>query len=492
MGDFECRDIIVVKIRLKQLVTTSLAIVWLTISTAAQVIEPICSLTNTGFSSARNPRGGSLNLGPDGNLYGTTQYGGTGGFGTVFKVKTGGEFTVLASFDASTTGGDPYGGVTLGTDGNLYGTTQFSGPYGSGTVFRVTTNGVLTILYSFSRTVWNGSISTNADGSQPYAAVTLAPDGYLYGTTAAGGMYGEGTVFRMTTNGVLTTLFCFDALVSSATGPTNATGARPYGGLAWGPDRNLYGTTFLGGSKGDGTVFKITTDGTFTMLANFLGANGTEPASTLTLGPDNCLYGTTLNGGIYGDEGTVFRVTTNGVLTTLVSFNYDTGAAPQAGVTFGPDGNLYGTTSAGSSGSWGTIFRVTTNGVLTTLANFAQTNGFYPQCGVTFGLDGNLYGTTWAGGSSDPNAVGVIYRLNVGLAITNEPLSISRDVGGSVVLKLAGTPGRASRLWATTNLSVPAEQWQVLATNVMENGFMQFTDTNTSGASAKFYRVSTP
>lgn len=453
----------------------------LTISVAAQGIEPIYSFTNSGFSSPRNPRA-NLILGRDGSLYGTTQYGGSGGFGTVFRITASGALTVLANF-GSATGGDPYGGVTLGPDGNLYGTTSFAGPSGVGTVFRVTTNGVLTGLYSFS----NLTSGTNTDGANPMGRLLPGPDGCFYGTTSRGGSNGSGTVFKITTNGAVTTLFSFGAL-----GPTNATGARPYGGLAWGPEGNLYGTTFLGGSKADGTVFRVSTNGAFTTLADFVGTNGVGPRADMTLGPDGNLYGTTVNGGIYGDEGTVFKLTTNGVLTTVVSFNYNTGTAPYASVTLGPDGNFYGTTSSGSSnygtGSWGTVFRVTTNGVLTFLANFAYTNGYSPEGGVTFGPDGNLYGTTYLGGSDDPNAAGVIYRLDLGL---NKPSSISMGAGGAVILNLVSAPGSTNLLWATTNLSLPLEQWQRLATNVATNGFFPFKDTNTSGYPIKFYRLST-
>jgi uncharacterized repeat protein (TIGR03803 family) len=263
------------------------------------------------------------------------------------------------------------------------------------------------------------------------------------------------------------------------------------------PDGCFYGTTYLGGPKGDGTAFRLTTNGEFTVLANFLGSNGNEPEAAMTVGPDGNLYGTTVNGGIYGDEGTVFRLTTNGVLTTIFSCNYNTPKAPETGVIFGPDGYLYGTTTTSSSletGAWGAVFRLTTNGVLTTLANFYQTNGFHPDAGLTLGPDGYFYGTTLAGGNQDPNAAGVIYRLNLGTPFTNPKprLSIDRMPGGTAMISVTNTPGSTIRLWATTNLNPPLQSWQVISTNIATNGFFQFTDTNTSGNSVKFYRVSSP
>ena len=318
----------------------------LTTSAAAQTIQPIYSFINSGFSSLRNPRA-DLILGSDGNFYGTTQYGGSGGFGAAFKITANGVLTVIANFETSTTGGDPYGGLAMGPDGSFYGTTYFSGPGGAGAVFRVATNAVPTRIYAFSRPGWTGGSFTNLDGANPYAGLALGPDGCFYGTTSQAGRNSSGTLFKITTDGVLTPLFSFEGLSGSLS--TNTTGASPYARLTLGPDRNLYGTAYLGGSRGCGTVFRITTNGTFTPLASFAGTNGTGPKGTLVVGPDNSLYGTTLNGGIHGDLGTVFKVTTNGVLTTLLSFNYDTGAAPDAGVIFGPDGNLYGTTTASSS-----------------------------------------------------------------------------------------------------------------------------------------------
>jgi uncharacterized repeat protein (TIGR03803 family) len=193
----------------------------------AQTIHPIYAFTNSGFSSPRDPNG-DLILGTDGNFYGTTQYGGSRGFGTVFKITPVGGLTVLATFGGSVTGGTPSGELTFGPDGSLYGTTFFDGPGGQGTVFRVTTDGVLTILYSFSRLVSN----TNADGAGSRAGLTLGPDGCFYGTTSAGGSGGMGTLFRMTTNGVLTNIFSFEAVTGAPS--TNTTGAQPYARLTLG------------------------------------------------------------------------------------------------------------------------------------------------------------------------------------------------------------------------------------------------------------------
>lgn len=448
----------------------------------AQTIQAIYSFTNSGPTSPRNPFGDMV-LGPDGNLYGTTQYGGSGSWGTMFRVTTTGGVTILANFTTST-GGVPNGRLTLGPDGSFYGTTSFTGPGGVGTIFRVTIDGVLTRLCTFS----------NTNGATPYGGLSLAPDGFFYGTTSSGGANGYGTLFKVTTNGVLTTLFSFDPPTGSP--PTNATGARPYAGLTLAQDGCFYGTTYLGGLRSYGAVFRVTTNGTFTALASFMDTNGMGPRAALTPGPDGNLYGTTVNGGIHGD-GTVFRLTTNGVLTTIVNFAFNTPAAPETSVAFGPDRNLYGTATASSSAEtngWGAVFCLTTNGTLTTLANFYYTNGVNPLAGLTLGADGYFYGTANYGGMADPSTVaGVVYRLDLGTPFTNPKpgISISRMVGGPI-LSITNTPGSTVRLWVTTNLSLPMSSWQVISTNIATNGFFQFTDPNTSGSSVRFYRASTP
>ena len=363
-------------------------VAWLTLSAPAQSIQPIYS-----FANCPAQPDAALTLGPDGNFYGTTLYGGSADKGTVFRITPNGDVTLLASF-VGTNGAHCIAGLTLGPDGDFYGTTLDGGSFGFGTVFRITTDGTLTTLAGFG----------NTNGANPYSGVTPGPDGNFYGTTYSGGSGGYGTVFRITTGGALTTLASFSS--------TN--GAYPQAGLTLGPDGNFYGTTefttnFDGGY---GTIFRITTNGALTTVVNFDGTNGANPGADLTLGPDGNLFGTTSGGGF--SRGTVFRVTTDGVLTTLASFNFTNGADPQGALTLGPDGSVYGTAVEGGSSYNGTVFVITTNGTLTTLVNFAGTNGANPYGGLTLAPDGSFYGAA-DGGSSGK---GVVFHITTNGALT--------------------------------------------------------------------------
>ncbi len=209
----------------------------------------------------------SLVQASDGGLYGTCPYGGAHQVGTVFRITTTGAFSTLYAF-AGNDGANPSTGLIQAADGNLYGTCPNGGASGAGTVFKVTTAGTFTRLYSFT---------SGSDGFNPQAALVQATDGNLYGTTSEGGANGTGTVFRLTTAGALTTLYSFTALTTTTSEPTNTDGASPSASLIQASDGNLYGTCPRGGAYGEGTVFKITLSGTFTTLYSFGGSYGAYP-----------------------------------------------------------------------------------------------------------------------------------------------------------------------------------------------------------------------
>ncbi len=291
----------------------------------------------TGGNDGGHPQD-ALVQGPNGSFYGTTFDGGLYGNGTVFNATSNGFPNTLFPFNV-TNGDLPFAGVTLSSDGNFYGTTYQGGPAASGTIYRITPAGQLTTLYTFTGGV---------DGGSAYAGLTQGIDGSLYGTTFAGGTVNGGTVFNITTNGAFTGLFSF----------AGTNGAFPYAGLVQDENGTFYGVASGGGSHNAGTIFKRVNGGKLTNIYSFTGgSDGAQPAGGLLLGADGNLYGTTASGGNYGD-GTVFRITRDGTFTNLLQFDGYNGANPSAALTQGADGNLYGTTQNGGQGGAGTIFRL--------------------------------------------------------------------------------------------------------------------------------------
>src|SRR5579872_6589163 len=310
-------------------------------------------------------------------------------------------FTSLHNF-GGIDGAYPGAVLIQGVDGNLYGTTQGGGIRGDGTVFKMTPSGTLTTIYSFC------SEANCADGSSPYAGLVLGTDGNFYGTTEQGGFEAGGTVFKITQGGKLTTLYTF--CVQSGC----PDGTHPEAGLVQGIDGNFYGTTFEGGANvGNGTVFKITPGGALTTLYIFCPnsrfcTNGRNPTAGLVQGTDGRFYGTTPGGGggPYGPEGTVFKITAGGLLTTVHKFDLTDGSGPYAGLIQGLDGNFYGTTYGGSGlRGKGTVFEMTPSGTLTTLHGFLGPDGSSPEAGLVQGTDGDFYGTTLIGGTNDNGTI---------------------------------------------------------------------------------------
>jgi len=419
-----------------------------------------------GNYSGASPQAG-LTLGGDGNLYGTTSGGGTNmqGSGTVFKISPNGEFTSLTSFAGPPDGSVPSAPLTLATDGKLYGTTRYGGSNGYGTVYSVSTNGQLTILASFN---------SLDNGAYPLAGLALGADGNLYGTAWQGGAYGQGTVFRYNTNGTLTALVSFNG--------TNG-GANPNAPLLLGPDGQFYGTTSEGGKYGVGTVFGMTPGGVLTTLAHFDNTNGSLPNGELVLGNDGNFYGTAYGNNTWPTrDGSVFKMTPAGDLSTFFTFGITNGLNPSGGLLLGHDGNFYGTTEFGGRGSYGTVFQLTTNGTLTTLLEFDGTNGYQAFGPLMRGSDGNLYAVTSAGGRA---GLGTVFRLPLA-----KFTSVSKQAGGNVLLSAVGLPGDSYRLWASSN---PLGSWSLLTTNNFDTiGNASITDWSALTNPSRFYRLSVP
>jgi len=372
------------------------------IPSPGQIFKSLLSFN--GLDGA-HPEWEPLVQGLDGNLYGTTSDGGADDDGTVFKVTQTGTLTLLHSFHGKD-GSEPFAGLVQATNGTFYGTTLHGGttPTSHGTVFEITPAGTLTVLHSFC------SRAACEDGAEPETGLAQGTDGNFYGTTSAGGAYGDGTVFKITPSGTLTTLYAFDEL------------SFP-NGLVAATDGNFYGTTGQGGAYGGGTVFKITPTGTLTTLYSFTltSSDGDEPFDTLVQAPDGNFYGTTLYGGTYFD-GTVFKITPSGTLTTLHSFDSAVDGSQPGMLVLATDGNFYGTT-------WlYTVFRITLGGTLTTLHRFQGADGSNPF-GLVQATNGIFYGATSSGGADDD---GTVYALALGLGPFVETLPTAGKVGEQV------------------------------------------------------------
>jgi uncharacterized repeat protein (TIGR03803 family) len=290
---------------------------------------------------------GALVLDSAGIVYGTTSAGGDFGLGTVFRIDPQGVETVLYSFTGSPDGASPYAGLVMDNTGNLYGTTENGGAFGFGTIFKVDTGGIETVLHSFA--------GNPTDGADPKARLMLDQNGNLYGTTFSGGSANSGTVFKIDTTGAETILYNF-------TGGSD--GENPFGGVTIDANGLLYGTTqnstdstFKPYGCCKGTVYVLNSTNQTTLYTFTGGSDGGGPSSDLVL-YNGMLYGTTLIGGP-GQKGTVFSVNlATGAESVLHGFTgQGDGGTPVGGLLINPAGVLYGTAEGGGRFMKGTIYQ---------------------------------------------------------------------------------------------------------------------------------------
>jgi uncharacterized repeat protein (TIGR03803 family) len=373
-----------------------------------------------------------MSQGRDGNLYSTISNAGTHNVGSMYMMTTAGTPTTVYNFcslTSCTDGQYPFGGVTLGFDGNFYGTTQSGGEHNVGSVFKVTPTGTLTTLWSFA----NGT-----DESVPVWTTVLGKDNNMNGVSFGQYVGQYGAFFKVTT-----TTGVFKALKDFAY--TN--GGTPNLPIP-GTDGNFYGTTQNGGDPTChcGVVYTATAAGAITVLHKFKGypSDGYWPHGTLVQGNDDNFYGTTYQGGAH-NQGTVFKITPAGTFTLLYSFYYGGGTSfdpvnPQAGLTLGPDGNFYGVGAGGGTKAAGAIFKITPAGSETVLYNFCAvtcSDGFGAATPLVLHTDGKFYGNT------NGNSLGgsVFYRLDVGFKPLVDLVNWSTKVGQTVEILGQGFTG---------------------------------------------------
>jgi uncharacterized repeat protein (TIGR03803 family) len=441
------------------------------VSAPAQTFTVIQNFAG-GTTQPSFPAGGQLVQGRDGNLYGESYYGGTSNTGTIFRATPKGTVTVVHDTEA----GCGIRAITAGHDGNIYGACNSTDAQPNGYIWRLTLTGTFTDLHDFDGT----------DGANPLAPV-LGTDGNLYGVTEAGGANSQGTFYKLViSTGTLTTLYTFGA---SNVG-SNA------GCFVQGTNGNFYCSTGSGGGSGNGTLFSLSTSGKLTLLHTFAGApTDASGGAGMVQSPDGNFYGSTPYGGT-SNQGTIFKMTPSGTVTLLHSFNGTTdGGYPAQGISLGSDDNLYGTAndcSGGGCGSNWTAFKVTRTGTFTVLETFTQggADGWLPDASMVEFTNGLLYGVCEQGGTDGD---GTLWTINEGLKPFLTLESTSGDVGSKVgilgqgfsassVVKFNGVQATTVTLTGTTYLTatVPAGA---------TDGFVTVTTGSTTLTSTQKYTV---
>jgi uncharacterized repeat protein (TIGR03803 family) len=373
-----------------------------------------------------------------GDFYGTATAGGANhNSGTVFKMTPAGVLTKIYSFCSQADcadGEEPYAGLVQVANGNFYGTTItggahvnancFDGGGGCGTVFEITPTGKLTTLYSFC------SLPNCTDGYSP-GGLVQASNGNFYGITGGGGTtisgcdVGCGTVFEITPEGELTTIYNFCSQTDCADG------SSPVAGLVQGSNGNFYGVTLTGGANDYGDVFEVSPNGKLDVLHSFVDTEA-DPESALVQGTNGSLYGTT--------NSLIYEITPLGKFTILHEFEGSAGGiVPMGRLIQATDGNFYGTTYAGGANGAGTVFEITPAGALTTLYSFCSQSGCadgqIPIAGLLQGTDGAFYGTTSDGGDGIcAMGCGTMFSLSTGIAAFVETLPAARAVGDPITI----------------------------------------------------------
>jgi uncharacterized repeat protein (TIGR03803 family) len=429
----------------------------LAVASPAQTVRTIHTFNNT--TGGQSPNEGILAQGTDGQIYGVTAAGGTFGLGTVYRQSSTGPSNVVLYNFSGPDGSEPYANPTLGRDGFFYGSTALGGAFNFGTLYKIDRAGTLTVLHSFTG---------GADSMFPQAAPIQAADGSFYGTTVGDIDAVYPTVYKLTPSGDFSTIYTFPSAI-----------AIPWSGLIQASDGNLYVNSGDGGANSCGAITTLTTAGVVKSTYSFDCASGEVPIARLVEATDGNLYGTTAGGGTQG-YGTIFKLNrSTGTVTFLYSFAPRSGSGYYSALTQGSDGNLYGTTENGGIDNIGSLFQLSLAGKYTQLYSFS--GRFLPGAGVA-GLhqqtNGTFYGTTDQGGT---DLLGTIYSLNMGLVPFVAFVQPAGKTGGTAQILGQGFIGTTT----VTFNGVPATSFKVVSDTYM-------TAVVPSGATTGKVVVTTP
>jgi uncharacterized repeat protein (TIGR03803 family) len=480
----------------------------------------------------------------EGNMYGTTSFSGPNAGGLVWEVTNSGVYKDLHDFGGTIVdaeGKNELDGigpnvVTIDSKGNLYGTTYSGGPNDvstniGGMVWEVTAAGVYRDLHDFGGTVVNADGKSGLDGTGPAGSVTFNSKGNLYGTTEDGGEFGSGVVWEITTAGVYNDLHDFGGMVINANGKNGADGTGPEAGPTFDSQGNMYGTTAGGGPNdfiGGGIVWEIKTAGAYKDLHDFggtvvnangeSGPDGFQSEAEVTLDSTGNLYGTTESGGL-NYEGIVWEITTAGAYKdlhdfggTVVNANGESGPdghSPIAAVKFDGSGNMYGTSvEGGPNGGYGNgmAWEMTKTGTYKDLHDFGGTvvnadgksgpDGASPEAGVNFDSEGNMYGTAFSGGANGENeggyGDGMVWKLSLLVpppGLRSASLAQSSVIGGSsttgtVTLSTAAPTGGTTVTLSSNSADATVPATVKVAAGATTGTFTVKTSTVTANVSA--------
>lgn len=426
---------------------------------------------------------GIMTQGRDGNLYGTIGDDNSNAAGSAFKMTTAGAFTRIYAFCAlpkCADGSGPWGGLSLGKDGNFYGTTEGGGSVTAGTAFKLTPTGALTTVWDFDNA---------ADGAAPWYPLIQGLDGSFYGVsyTVYAGDYGAFFKLTPTTKPPYTESVPVDF---------NFTNGSESNLPVQGTDGNFYGTALGGGTSNLGVIYRTTPAGKITVLHNFIGYpnDGTNPIGALVQGNDGNFYGVTYVGGAH-NLGSVFKITASGTYTLLHSFaGYPSdGTHPRSGLIVGSDGNLYGTTLQGGAKNDGAIYKITPAGVVTVLYNFCSatgcTDGFSPAQPLVQHTNGKFYGNT----SGNSLGGSYFYSFGTGLPPFTRLVNWSGKVGTTVELLgqgFTGATGVSFNGVAATFTNVSDTYMTAIVPSGATTGMVKVTTFTSALSSNRPFRVS--